>query len=373
MITLRRYQAECLEAVQAAWRRGIQCPAVVLPTGSGKTVIFAELAQRFIREGRGRVLVLVHRDELAAQAVDKIRKAAPHLTVGRVQGADDEVHEDIVVASVQTLSHHRRLHELTWSQAGDPSAVIGLVIHDECHHTLSETYMAIRDAFAHAVQVGFTATFERGDGGPLPVVWQEVAYTRSIWSMVRDGYLVPVRGRSVTVGGMDLSGVKRRGGDYAARPLAAVMTQSGAPVVIASAMRRYATGRRSLVFCPDVVSATATAGAIGTGAALVTGTTPRDARNRIYEAFRAGEIRTLVSCMVLTEGFDMPEADCAVIARPTRSRPLYKQMVGRVLRPFPGKSDALVLDIVGATWDSELCLLPCLEPGLIRPDDYQGW
>lgn len=324
MITLRPYQTECLDSIRDAWQRGLQCSAVVLPTGSGKTVIFAELATRFIRDDGRRVMVLVHRDELAAQAVSKIEAAAPHLNVGRVQAEDDETHADVVVASVQTLSVDRRLSGMIESQDGHGE--IGLIIYDELHHSLAESWLVIRDAFECAAHVGFTATFERGDGGFLSQVWQEVVYTRTAESMTRDGHLVPVN--------TDRSGVILVDG------------RADAPRVIATVLARDMPDRRTIVFCPDVADAQATAAAIGPAAAVITGTTDRDVRHKIYEAFRSGMLRVLVSCMVLTEGFDMPEADCAVISRNTKSGPLRTQMIGRVLRPSPGKRDAIVLDVM---------------------------
>lgn len=324
MIQLRPYQTECLDRIRNAWRRGLQCSAVVLPTGSGKTVIFAELASRFIRDDGRRVMVLVHRDELAVQAVSKIQSAAPHLNVGRVQAEDNETGADVIVASVQTLSVDHRLSDLTGSQ--DDHGEVGLVIYDELHHSLAESWLVVRDAFAHAAHVGFTATFERGDGGVLTRVWQEVVYTRTAESMTRDGHLVPVN--------------RHRSG------VILVDSRADSPRVIAAVLARDMPDRRTIVFCPDVADAQATAAAIGSTAAVITGTTGRDIRHKIYEAFRSGTLRVLVSCMVLTEGFDMPEADCAVISRNTKSGPLRTQVIGRVLRPSPGKRDAIVLDVM---------------------------
>lgn len=325
MTVLRPYQAECLDSIRGAWQRGLQCSAVVLPTGSGKTVIFAELATRFIRDDGRRVMVLVHRDELAEQAVSKIKAAAPHLNVGRMQADDhNDTGADVIVASVQTLSVDRRLSDLTGSQ--DVHGEIGLVIYDELHHSLADSWLVVRDAFAHAAHVGFTATFERGDGGFLTQAWQEVVYTRTAESMIRDGHLVPVNtGRSGVI---------------------LIDGRADAPRVIAIVLARDMPDRRTIVFCPDVADAQATAAAIGSTASVITGTTDRDVRHKIYEAFRSGTLRVLVSCMVLTEGFDMPEADCAVISRNTKSGPLRTQMIGRVLRPSPGKRDAIVLDVM---------------------------
>lgn len=366
LLRLRPYQTECLEAVAKAHGSGMDRPAVVLPTGTGKTVIFSHLAQRNVGGGRGRVLILVHRDELADQAMDKIRSLAPHLSVGKVKAKDDETGADVVVASVQTVSRANRLAALVGSQ--NLAAPFGLVIHDEAHHSVAESWRRISAAFPDARHVGFTATLARGDGVGLGSVWSEVVYTRSPLWMISRGYLVDVKGRTVSLDGLDLDAVKKTGGDYAAGALGSALIDADGPELIAKAVRTYALGRRTIVFTPDVASAHATADALD-GAAVVTGATPRDERVRIYEAFRTGAASVLVSCMVLTEGFDAPWADCAVIARPTRSPSLYIQMVGRVLRPWPGKGDALVLNVCGAS--GHLSTLIDLEPGAV-PDIKDG-
>lgn len=366
LLSPRPYQTECIDMVNKAWADGMRRPAVVLPTGSGKTVIFAHLATRFIREHGQRVVVLVHRDELADQAIAKIRAVAPQLDVGKVKAGDNDVDADVMVCSVQTLSRDNRLAALSRSQTNG-GVHIGLVITDECHHAAAVSYRKIASAFP-VRQVGFTATLARGDGVGLGDVWDDVVFQRSVLWMISKGYLVDVRGRSVAVQDLDLGRVKKTGGDYQAGALGAAMISSGAPGVTARAMTEHAPGRRSIVFAPDVASAYATAAALdneGITCDVVEGNTSRDERHVIYDRFRTGDLRALVSCMVLTEGFDAPWADCAVIARPTQSASLYVQMVGRVLRPWPGKADALVLDMVGASASNRLRTLIDLEPGAV--------
>lgn len=248
----------------------------------------------------------------------------------------------------------------------------GVVVHN-CHHAAAVSYRNILAALGcftgmddggdPAVAVGFTATLARGDGQGLGSVWEDAVYTRSpLWMMSR-GHLVDVKSKLIDVDTLHLGDVKKSRGDYTASSLGDAMMEAGGPQIIAKVLEEHASDRRSpMVFTPTVEVARATAEALPS-AAYVHGGTPRAERLNIYRQFRTGEIRTLINCMVLTEGADFPFADCAVIARPTKSEPLFIQMVGRVLRPSPatGKDDALVLILAGE--GGSLCTLVDLEPG----------
>jgi len=363
-IKLRDYQSEAIAAVNDAHAGGMDFPAVVLPTGAGKTVIFADMAARFVREHRRRVLVLVHRDELADQAITKITANDPALHVGKIKAKDNGVHATVMVASVQTLSRRDRLDQLvSTAESGTFMSEVGLIITDEVHHAAAPSYRAVYDAFPNARLAGFTATLARGDGVGLGSVIDDVVYSRSVLWMISRGHLCDVRGHAITLDSLDLSQVKKSGGDYQAASLGSAMIDAGSPSMIARTLALYAKHRRSIVFCPDVASAMATHKAVPYSA-VIHGKTPREDRQLIYKQFEHGDIRTIVNCMVLTEGFDAPWADCAVIARPTQSAPLYVQMVGRVLRTWPGKADALVLDITGT--GGKLSTLIDLAPGEVR-------
>ncbi len=376
-LPLRDYQTAALAAVRLAWARGVQRPAVVAPTGAGKTVMFSHLIAEELRERPGtRALVLVHRDELADQAIDKIRQVMPGTWVGKVKASDNEIHASVVVASVQTLARGTRLDQLLRSQ--EDSGPLDRVIVDEAHHAVAPTWREVLDklgAFnpnSGTQCVGFSATLARGDGIGLGSVWQEVAYAISLTRLIRRGYLADVRGRQVVSEDLDLAGVKRSGGDYQAGALGAAMIQAGTHELVAGAYLEHASDRQGVVFTPDVESAIATAvelNDIDIRAEVITGATPREERRLAYKMFEAGDLQVLVNCMVLTEGFDAPWASCAVIARPTRNAALYTQMVGRVLRPWPGKKDALVLDVVGASTDLKLATLIDLAPGKVRTID----
>lgn len=331
------------------------------------TVIFSHMASEYMAATGLRVLVLVHRDELADQAIAKIKAVAPHLSVGKVKAESDQVHTDVVVASVQTLSRPSRMARLLDRQR--TFGVIGLVITDECHHALAPSYARIYAALPEAVHAGFTATMARGDGSGLGSVWEDIAFSRSLAYMIGKGHLVAPVGRSIAVDDLDVSRVKRSGGDYQAGDMGRALEDSGAVERVAQAYLEHAADRPGVVFWPTVATAQDGAKAleaVGIRSAVVSGETPRDERRQIFADRQAGRIQVLSNCMVLTEGFDDPGLSCAVIARPTSSQPLYVQMVGRVLRTFPGKTDALVLDVVGASEDNKLMTLIDLEPGLFQ-------
>ena len=364
LLPLRPYQLEAVEAVEAAWTRGVRRPAVVLPTGAGKTVVFAHLAARWLERGRemstGRVLVLAHRAELLDQAARRIKDVAPGLCVGTVAAGLDETDADVIVGSVQTLRLARRRSAL---------ADVGLIVTDGCHHATAASYPAVYDAMPGAHVLGVTATMSRGDGQALGQVWDEIVYRRGIVEMIRDGHLADVRGIRVQVPDLDLSGVKVSRGDYAEGALGTALEASLAPEVVASAYLEHAADRKGLLFAPTVSSAQVLADALtgaGVGTEVVHGAMAGDERRAVLRRFETGATQVLSNCMVLTEGFDSPSASACVIARPTRSAPLYVQMAGRVLRPYPGKEHALVLDVVGATAMHSLASLATLAGAPVR-------
>jgi superfamily II DNA or RNA helicase len=377
-IKLRDYQEEAIDAVFAAWAGGMRRPAIVLPTGAGKTVVFSSLVQQWGGwywgndapeglNGAHRVIVLAHRDELVDQAIGKLRALLPADTsVGKVKADDNDIDTDVMVCSVQTLASARRRGVLAAHQ--DKHGPIGLIITDECHHAAAASYQKVYDAFPDALHLGVTATMARGDGVGLGSVWEDVVFKRSVLWMMKRGYLTDVEARRVSVD-IDMSGVKTSRGDYQAGDLGQALMQSEAHRPIAQAYVDHAKDRRGIVFTPTVETAHATAEELNTAGvktAVVSGETPRDERRRIFDDFRTGKVQVLSNCMVLTEGFDAPWAEVAVIARPTQSQPLYVQMVGRVLRPWPGKERALVLDVVGASASNKLRTLIDLEPGRVQ-------
>ena len=372
-LKLRDYQTECIDAVFSAWGEGLRRPAAVLPTGAGKTVVFSELVRQFrgdrhpeTAQGR-RVIVLVHRDELADQAISKLRSVLPaDVSVGKVKAQDRQTAADVMVCSVQTISRAAALRELKYREPD--VGRVGLIITDECHHAAAASYRKVYDAFPGALHLGVTATLGRSDSRKLSEVWEEVVYTRSVLWMISKKYLSDVRAVRVEAD-FDLSAVKTSRGDWQAGDLGAALEESHAEEAIARAYTDHAKDRPGVVFTPTVATAEKASEALnraGVVTEVITGETPREVRRDIFDRYRQGDVQVLANCMVLTEGFDAPWASCAVIARPTQSAPLYVQMVGRVLRTWPGKSDALVLDVVGASAMNKLSTIVDLDPALVR-------
>lgn len=378
LLSLRDYQADAIAATHAAWGRGVRRPAVVLPTGAGKTVVFAHLIREHLDEMArlsdydGRVLVLAHTDELVTQAARKIKQVAPHLPVGIVKAERDETWARVVVASVQSLRTPARRARLR---------NVSLVIVDECHHATAKTY---RDVLEHVGAfdlssdvrtVGFTATLARSDRAALNTVWDDVAYSKDILFMIEQGYLLDVRGVAVEVPDLDLDAVKRSRGDFQDGDLGRAMSESLAPELVAKAYLEHAGDRSGLAFWPTVDAAYIGAEAMrehGLVTEVVHGALARDERRAILARFMTGETQVISNCMVLTEGFDAPLASAVVVARPTKSKPLYQQIVGRVLRPHPGQSQALILDVCGASASNDLrSLIDLTDKPLLRVREGQ--
>jgi superfamily II DNA or RNA helicase len=352
-LKLRGYQTEALDAIDAKLATGLNRVAVVLPTGMGKTVIFSHLIARETAKAK-RVVVLVHRDELAEQAASKVRSVAPGVTVGIVKAERNEIDAQVLVCSVQTLARENRRAMIEG---------VGVVIVDECHHAIARTWMDVLRHFGAfpaegeiaTPAIGFTATLQRGDSIGLGDVWEDIAYERDIMYGIEHGFLSDVRAQMVTLDGFDLATIAKTRGDYQEGRLGDALISVNAGEHVAAAYREHAskedgTLRRAILFAPTVASAFHFSGAMeedGIRVATITGETPKEERELAYKLFENGDLDVLSNCMVLTEGFDAPWAEVAIVARPTQSAPLYTQMVGRVLRPFPGKDEALVLDVVG--------------------------
>lgn len=360
-LALRDYQRKAIDKINEAWAAGTVFPSVVLPTGAGKTVIFAHLIREAMRFGGviAKTVVILHREELIHQTVKKIHEVDPTLKVGVVKAGRNEIDGfDVMVCSIQTIRKPERLAQLQG---------VGLVIVDECHHAAADSYVSVMDSFAinGAIFAGFTATMSRDDKKSLADVWDEVVYTLDVLDLIGAGHLADVEGKMITIDGMSLAQAKVTRGDFSETSLSDLLLDADAQTIVANAYHEHAreadgSYRKGLLFAPTVIAAKAFANALndkGIPTAAVWGTMPSDDRTTIIKKFIAGEIKVLANCMVLTEGFDVPDASVCVIARPTQNPALYVQMVGRVLRPFPGKTTALVLDVVGATEEHSLATL----------------
>lgn len=330
---------------------------IVMATGTGKTRVFGEIAAAW----PGRVLVLAHRRELIAQAHQRIRELTGEL-VG-IERADQRSHgERIVVASKDTL-HPARLSTTFRHDA------FGLVIIDEAHHAVAKTYMAITDYFSGAKIVGVTATPDRQDEAALGRLFESVCEPYDILDGINDGYLCPITGRLERLPSFDLKGLRANGpgGDYRDGQLGAELARNDATLkAICEKTLEHAGDRKSILFFPTVETAHLAAETFNTlkpgSARAVDGTTPDDERDRVVHAFRDRDLQILANCGVFTEGADFPLTALVGIARPTKSRALYAQMVGRGTRLAPGKTDCIVLDFIGA---SDVM-------GLMCPEDLLG-
>lgn len=367
--TLRPYQHEAIQAVIAERKAGTRRMVVCLPTGSGKTVIFAELA----RMARRQVLVLAHREELLQQAQAKLQAALGPDAIVSIERAEEQADENaqVIVCSIRSL-HEKRLANVI---AGRD---IGLVLYDECHHAVAEDNRRVLEQLGcfkddwTGTLLGFTATTQRGDGLPLHDVFEKIVYTRTLPSMVEDGWLVPLKGFRIATEA-DLTHLSSTGLDFRDDELAEAVDIEERNALVARAIQELARDRRTVAFCVTVNHArhlSIALNRLGVSAGLVHGEMKSDARRKVLADFRAGRIRVLTNVGVLTEGFDDPGVSCIAMARPTRSDGLYAQCVGRGTRLAPGKKDCLVLDFVDLS-SLSLVTLPTLF-GLPKDFDLEG-
>ncbi|MCC8178488.1 MAG: DEAD/DEAH box helicase family protein [Cloacibacillus sp.] len=324
---------------------------------SGKTICFALLAQKLGVP----TLVLAHREELLLQAKAKIRMVDPTANVGILQAQTlDGLYSHICVASVQTAVRPARIDALR--RRG-----FQMVIVDEAHHATSiNTYGTILDALGfmgedrEKLLVGVTATAFRGDGIGLGGVFDKIVYERTILAMIRGGYLCDARGRSVKTSA-DLSGVHTKAGDFATAELSLALNTEERNRIIVKSYLDHAAGRKAIVFCCDIKHSQDLAAAFrdaGVAAEAVWGA--MEGRREILDGYAIGRIRVICNCNVLTEGFDDPTTAAVLLARPTKSRTLYIQMVGRGLRLAPEKTDCLVMDFADLAGKHNLCSLASL-------------
>ena len=330
------FQADLLGRVERATDAGHN-PLVQLPTGGGKTVCFAEL----IRRRGGRALVLAHRTELVGQAASKLWAAG--VEVGIIQaGVPPTVTAKTQVASVQTLSSRlqRRAIDL---------AKFDLVVVDEAHHAVASSWRLILEAFPEATIVGWSATPARGDGRGLGGVFDELIVGPSVSDLMSGGYLVPIRPWAPTA--PDLAGVRVQAGDYSPGQLAERMDKPKLVGDVVMHWLKLAERRRTIVFATGVAHSVHLRDEFlraGVLAAHIDASTPAEERKDILRQFAAGQVEVVCNAMIFTEGFDCSDIGAIVLARPTKSLPLYLQMVGRGLRQAPNKRDCILIDHAGA-------------------------
>lgn len=342
---LRPYQKEAKEAVFENWDNGTKKTLLVLPTGCGKTIVFAKITEECVRQG-DRVLILAHRGELLDQAADKIAKATG-------LGCATEKAEQtcigswfrIVVGSVQSMMREKRLDRF-------PEDFFGTIIIDEAHHCVSDSYQRVLNHFPCAKILGVTATPDRGDMKNLGNVFESLAYEYTLPRAIKEGYLSPIKAITIPLK-VDLSGVGVQSGDFKLGDLGTALD----PYLreIAEEMKKYCMDKKTVVFLPLVKTSQKFRDILnenGFCAAEVNGESQD--RAEILQDFEAGRYNVLCNSMLLTEGWDCPSVDCIAVLRPTKVRSLYCQMVGRGTRLAPGKDHLLLLDFLWHTERHEL-------------------
>lgn len=355
--TLRPYQVHTVAANRAA-HLGRRRPtgegvanrtANVLATGLGKTVIGSTMAAE-ARQRMERTIVLCHRQELADQWMQKMHSQSPSASIGLVKGYRNEWDADIVVASVPSIGTERQL-----LKRRIPADRFRLGIADECHHSAADTWqtaMGFFGAFKGMPWAGFTATLSRGDSRALGDTWQEIVADYDIGFGVRNHFLVKPRGIRIRVKDLMLDEVKRSRGDFQDEDLGAAMVDADAGNTMVKAYLEHISGKRTAGFAPSVYAAkrfTQEFQDAGIPSEVITGSTPDDVRQAIYERFRLGTTLVIWSVGVLTEGWDAPWCEAILNARPTESPVVYIQIVGRALRTWLGKTEAVILDVVGSS------------------------
>ena len=343
---LRPYQQQARERIHAEWENGHTRTLLVLPTGTGKTIVFASVAADQVRAG-DRVLILAHRGELLEQAADKLQRSTG--LVSAVEKADATCLNTwfrVVVGSVQTLQRTARLERF-------PHDYFGTIIIDEAHHAITDGYRRILDYFGDAKVLGVTATPDRGDMRNLGEVFDSLAFEYKLTDAIKEGYLCRIMAQTIPLK-LDISSVTMSGGDYAVGDLGTALD----PYLeqIAAEMAQRCKGRKTVVFLPLIKTSQKFRDLLnshGFRAAEVNGQSTD--RKEVLADFDAGKYNVLCNSMLLTEGWDCPSVDCVVVLRPTKVRSLYSQMVGRGTRLSPGKSDLLLLDFLWMTDKHELC------------------
>jgi DNA repair protein RadD len=356
-IDLRLYQTLVIAEFQRCVERGDRSILLVAPTGSGKTVIGAAIINCAIALGH-RVLVIAHRREIITQTRDKL--VANGVNPGIVlAGFENELrpYANVQVAGIQTL-HARAIRS---NRMPMPAATYLII--DEAHHARASSYQKVLDAYPDAVVIGLTATPVRGDGRGLGNIFETMVEAPQIAELIKQGHLVPTKvyapvDRDVA------KGVRTQTGDYVVSALSARMNTDQLVGDVVADWLRHGERRRTVAFAVDVAHSVHIRNAFlefDVRAEHLDGSTPKTERDAILARLASGETEVVSNCAVLTEGWDMPAVGCLILARPTRQLGLYRQMVGRVLRPAEGKIDAIILDHSGAVYRHGL------------PEDHIEW
>ncbi|WP_035454832.1 DEAD/DEAH box helicase [Agrilactobacillus composti] len=342
---LRPYQQEARVAIEDEWSSGVKRTLLVLPTGTGKTIVFAKVIEDAVRKGE-RVLVLAHRGELLDQAADKLQTATGLKTATeKAEETSLNSFYRVVVGSIQTLQREKRLHQFS-------KDYFDTIVVDEAHHAISPGYQKVLQYFDQAQVLGVTATPDRGDMRNLGSYFESLAYQYSLPEAIKSGYLTPIKALTIPLK-LDLSQVSMQAGDFKTKDLGTALD----PYLeqIATEMEKVCKTRKTVIFLPLVKTSKKFQEILnnhGFKAAEVNGES--DDREEVLQDFEAGEYNVLCNSMLLTEGWDCPSVDCIIVLRPTKVRGLYSQMVGRGTRLAPNKKELLLLDFLWLTERHEL-------------------
>jgi superfamily II DNA or RNA helicase len=339
---LRPYQIDVIENCRRKIAEGLRKQIIVAPTGAGKTIVASAIIKAAVAKAK-RAMVLGHTREIIAQTSGKLY--AEGIDHGIVQAGFPSREAPVQVATIQTL----------WARAMRSSRMAmppaDLLVVDECHHATAETWRKIIAAYPQAVLIGLTATPCRGDGRGLGGIFDAIVECPQVPELIKQGYLVGTR--VYAPAGPDLTGVKSRAGDYIEDQLARCMDRDGLVGDIVTHWHKWGERRKTVAFAVNVAHSLHIRDEFirsGVRAEHVDGSTPKMERDAILARLASGETEVVSNCMVLTEGWDLPAVACCILARPTKKMGLYRQMVGRVLRPAPDKSNAIVLDHAGSTY-----------------------
>lgn len=343
---LRPYQETARQKVQEEWEEGKKRTLLVLPTGTGKTIVFSKIIEDRVKKGE-RVLVIAHRGELLEQASDKLYKSTGLKTATeKAEQTSLGSFYRVVVGSVQTLQREKRLNQF-------PPEYFDTIVIDEAHHAISDGYQRVLQHFEDANVLGVTATPDRGDMRNLGSYFESLAYEYSLPEAIKSGYLSPIKALTIPLK-LDLSNVKQQAGDFSTKDLGTALD----PYLeqIAEEMKKQCFNRKTVVFLPLVKTSQKFRDILnqhGFKAAEVNGESTD--REQVLKDYEEGKYNVLCNSMLLTEGWDCPSVDCVIVLRPTKVRALYSQMVGRGTRLAPGKKELLLLDFLWHTERHELC------------------
>lgn len=343
---LRPYQETARQKVQEEWKEGKKRTLLVLPTGTGKTIVFSKIIEDRVKKGE-RVLVIAHRGELLEQASDKLYKSTGLKTATeKAEQTSLGSFYRVVVGSVQTLQREKRLNQF-------PPEYFDTIVIDEAHHAISDGYQRVLQHFEDANVLGVTATPDRGDMRNLGSYFESLAYEYSLPEAIKSGYLSPIKALTIPLK-LDLSNVKQQAGDFSTKDLGTALD----PYLeqIAEEMKKQCFNRKTVVFLPLVKTSQKFRDILnkhGFKAAEVNGESGD--REQVLRDYEEGKYNVLCNSMLLTEGWDCPSVDCVIVLRPTKVRALYSQMVGRGTRLAPGKKELLLLDFLWHTERHELC------------------